>query len=349
MIFRRALMPIAALLLVVSYLPAANTILVHGPTVFTVHSGSVSGETVSFSLPKLVYGPYTLLVGHKDVTGINIELNGAPIFWSQTFDSRPLHAIVPLQRENTMRVELTGQEGASVTIMVVGNEYEYAADYENLPVAPEAVSSNALPTDVDWRDKGAVTHVKDQGQCGSAWAFSATGAMESLGFIWGKGLKDLSEQQLVDCSGSAGNHGCNGGEPTRAFEWYKSHGPASQASYPYTARDGSCKAASAVLSPIAKVVTIPKGNEEALAAAVVVQPVSVLVDASGGFQSYHGGVFNGPCGATPDHAVLIVGYTPTYWIVKNSWGTAWGMSGYIYLARGKNLCGIADFASVPKY
>lgn len=348
-IFRRALMPVAALLLFVTYLSAANTILVHGPTVFTVHSGSPTAETVSFARPQLVYGPFTLLVDHKDVTGVNLELNGGPIFGSQPFDSKPLRAVVHLNAENILKVELTGQEGGSVTVIITGNEYEYAADYENLPVASPTVSSNALPSDVDWRSKGAVTHVKDQGQCGSAWAFSATGAVEGLGAISGKGLMSLSEQQLIDCSGPVGNQGCNGGSPARAFDWYKAHGPASQSSYPYTARDGTCKNASAVLPPISRVVTIPKGDEQLLADHVAQQPVSVVVDASGGFQSYRGGVFNGPCGNVPDHPVLIVGYTPTYWIVKNSWGTSWGDHGYIFMARGRNLCGIADFASAPKY
>ena len=212
-----------------------------------------------------------------------------------------------------------------------------------------AVTGDPMVTDVDWRTKGAVTPVKNQGPCGSAWAFSATGALEGLGAISGKGLDNLSEQQLIDCSRSDGNAGCNGGTPDRAFEWDERHGPASEASYPYTARDGACKIANAVLPPIFRVVRIPQGDEQALAAAVAEQPVSVAVDASGGFQSYHGGVFQGPCGRVPNQDVLIVGFTPTYWIVKNSWGTGWGASGYIFMARGKNLCGIADFASAPKY
>ena len=321
MILRKGLFSAAAMLLFATYLPAANTVLVQGPTVFTIHRGAPTGETISFTRPALVYGPFTLLIDHKDVSGIDVELNGANIFGSSPFDSKPLHAIVPLEADNTLKVELTGQDGGSVTIMITGNEYEYAADYAILPVAPAAITSNAVPSDVDWRAKGAVTPVKNQGQCGSGWAFSAAGAMEGLGAVSGKGLQNLSEQQLIDCDRI--NEGCNGRSPVKALDWYKTHGPASQSSYPYTGRDGTCKNASAVLPTIREVITIPKGDQ-ALAERVAQQPVSVVVDASGAFQSYRSGVFNGPCGATPNQPVLIVGYTPTYWIVKNSWGTSWG-------------------------
>jgi C1A family cysteine protease len=217
-------------------------------------------------------------------------------------------------------------------------------------VAAPEVSNDALPASIDWREKGAVTPVKNQGGCDSGWAFSAAGAVEGLGAISGKGLKDLSEQQLIDCSRSAGNEGCNGGSPPQALEWYTTHAPVSESSYPYTARDGTCKSGSEALPHISRVITIKEGDEQALAAAVAQQPVSVVVDASGaGFKSYQGGVFNGPCGNTPDQPVLIVGYTSAAWIVKNSWGTNWGDHGYILMARGKNLCAVANLASAPEY
>jgi xylem cysteine proteinase len=197
----------------------------------------------------------------------------------------------------------------------------------------------SMPNDIDWRSKGAVTPVKNQGQCGSCWAFSATGAVEGWAAATGKGLKSLAEQQLVDCAGSVGNQGCNGGWPNKAIGWLASHGSCAEASYPYTARDGQCKQCSSVTKPGG----VGTGSgESALAGQLASLPVSVCVDASGGFQHYSGGVFSGPCGTQINHAILAVGYTASYWIVKNSWGTGWGSGGYIYMARGKNLCGVGS-------
>jgi len=206
---------------------------------------------------------------------------------------------------------------------------------ENLEVADAA--------DVDWRDKGAVTPVKNQGQCGSCWAFSAVGIVEGWGFITGtKGtLNNLAEQQLVDCAGSYGNQGCNGGWHDKAVDYLADGGSCLQTDYPYTGRDGSCKK---TCKPVVKPNKSVKGTTEAaLAAAIAVGPVGVAVDASGGFQSYHSGVFSGPCGTQLNHAILAVGAASSpskYWIVKNSWGTTWGNKGYIFMAQGKNLCGI---------
>jgi hypothetical protein len=161
-------------------------------------------------------------------------------------------------------------------------------------------------------------------------------------------LISLSEQQLVDCARDD-NEGCNGGSPASAFHYIIHNGGiASESSYPYTAREGACKLATSV-SRISGLHRLPVGDDEALLARVEQQPVSVVLRTGHWFEHYKGGVANHDCDQDlPSFQdVLIVGFTPTYWIVKNSYGTSWGSSGYLYLARGHNKCGIADFATVP--
>jgi len=219
---------------------------------------------------------------------------------------------------------------------------------KNVEVFSDAPASN----DIDWVSKGAVTPVKDQAQCGSCWAFSTTGSMEGAVAVKSGRLTSLSEQQLVDCAGSSGNQGCNGGLMDDAFNWIISHkGLGSEASYPYTARDGTCRDVPSV-STISGFKDVQQGSEDALMTALNMQPVSIAIEADqSSFQMYKSGVFTGPCGQQLDHGVLLVGSGTDggqdYWRVKNSWGASWGDSGFIRIIRGKNVCGLSNMASYP--
>jgi len=202
---------------------------------------------------------------------------------------------------------------------------------------------------LDWTSKGAVTGVKDQGQCGSCWAFSTTGSIESVVQLHHGHLTSLSEQQLVDCAGSYGNAGCNGGLMDNAFKYAEKNGLCTETAYPYTAKDGTCKATSCTASVDSKIASYKDvaHTEAYLGAAVDINPVSVAIEADqSGFQLYKSGVFCGTCGTALDHGVLAVGYgdegTTPYWKVKNSWGTSWGEAGYIRMCRGSDKCGIAN-------
>jgi C1A family cysteine protease len=218
----------------------------------------------------------------------------------------------------------------------------------------------SLPGMVDWVGKGAVTPVKNQGLCGSCWSFSTTGAVEGAWFLHSGELVSLSEQQLMDCSSSFGNAGCNGGMMDNAFKYIiQNGGICSEESYSYTAQNGTCTQC----TPVAKIsgyVDVQPNNETALMYAVAQQPVSVAVEADGfDWQFYSGGIVTDSCGTNLDHGVLVVGYgtdytsqPQDYWKVKNSWGVQWGEEGYIRLGRGQQFssngeCGILMNPSYP--
>ncbi|XP_027364351.1 low-temperature-induced cysteine proteinase-like [Abrus precatorius] len=217
----------------------------------------------------------------------------------------------------------------------------------------------ALPDMVDWREKGAVAPVKNQGQCGSCWAFSTVAAVEGINKIVTGDLISLSEQELVDCDRGY-NMGCNGGLMDYAFEFIIQNGGIdTEEDYPYRARDQTCDPN----RKNARVVTIdgyedvPPNDEKSLMKAVANQPVSVALEAGGrAFQLYQSGVFTGLCGTGLDHGVVVVGYGTEngtdYWLVRNSWGPEWGEDGYIRVERNvletnTGKCGIAMEPSYP--
>ena len=218
-----------------------------------------------------------------------------------------------------------------------------------------ALEFSELPSEIDWTEKGAVTDVKDQGQCGSCWAFSTTGSVEGAYFISTGKLVSLSEQQLVDCAGSYGNQGCNGGLMDYGFKYIEDKGICTEKEYGYKAVDGTCKQCTS-LTKIESFVDVTPNNEKALQQAVSLQPISVAIEADQmSFQFYSSGVLTASCGTNLDHGVLVVGYGTLngvdYWKVKNSWGSSWGQHGYILLARNikskSGQCGIAMQPSYP--
>ena len=215
-----------------------------------------------------------------------------------------------------------------------------------------------VPSSIDWRTSGVVTPVKDQGQCGSCWSFSATGAMEGAWSIATGNLVSLSEEQLVDCSKRYGNLGCNGGLMDNAFQYAIDNGMCVESDYPYTASSGSCQSTCDPEVTIADCADVPPDNQLALNEAVSFGPVSIAIEADQRiFQSYSSGVItSSTCGTDLDHGVLIVGYGTEngvdYWLVKNSWSTTWGDEGYVKIQRSDStndigICGIAAQPSFP--
>lgn len=225
-----------------------------------------------------------------------------------------------------------------------------------------------LPNTVNWVEMGAVTEIKNQGQCGSCWSFSTTGALEGAYFIKYGELLSFSEQQLVDCDNfknGGRDMGCNGGLMDNAFKWIsKNGGICTEVDYPYvsgeTMKNGVCqKSCSEVMNTDIKsyVDVIPSSDDEMMSA-LTKQPISVAIQANQrSFQLYKSGVLSDDCGTDLDHGVLLIGYgtmnNENYYIIKNSWGKSWGMDGYIYLARdtkynnGDGQCGLLLQGSYP--
>jgi len=221
-----------------------------------------------------------------------------------------------------------------------------------------------IPDRLDWRYYNTVTPIKNQGQCGSCWAFSSTGALEGMHARYTGKLVELSEQNLVDCTNNKkyNNGGCNGGWMENAWKYVNDNdGIDNEATYPYTAQDGTCSYDPAGNTATCRgYVDLPSGDEGALLeASGTIGPISIAIDATQpSFMNYRQGVYvDDNCGNDPDsldHAVLVIGYDHDaatgldYWLVKNSWDTTWGDQGFIKMARNRdNQCGVATHAAYP--
>ncbi|XP_027912008.1 senescence-specific cysteine protease SAG39-like [Vigna unguiculata] len=257
-----------------------------------------------------------------------------------------INQFADLHNEEFKALLINGQKNAHR----VGTVTETSFRYDNI---------TKVPATMDWRKRGAVTPIKNQGRCGSCWAFSTVASIESLHQITTGELVSLSEQELVDCV-EGNSEGCNGGYMEDAFEFVaKKGGLASEEYYPYKANNKTCKVKKEGhgVAEIKGYEKVAANSEKALLKAVAHQPVSVYIDAGdSAFQFYSSGIFSGKCGTHLNHAVAVVGYGKDrgggkYWIVKNSWSTEWGEKGYMRMKRDirakEGLCGIATHAAYP--
>lgn len=262
------------------------------------------------------------------------------------------------KRTITKFTGLTVDELKGVTLMESQN-----CSATHFPSEPASQGFTVFPDYFDWRQAGVVSKVKDQGNCGSCWTFSTTGAVESHWALF-KATKPplLSEQQLVDCAGDFNNFGCNGGLPSQAFQYIQANGGLeSEDSYPYKGVDQQCSFDSSKI--VASVqygsYNVTSGDEQGLQESLFTHgPVSIAFEVTDDFMDYDSGVYVGKTchqdSAHVNHAVLAVGFghdktaNLDYWIVKNSWSTTWGENGYFRIQRGVNMCGVAVCASYPQ-
>lgn len=223
-----------------------------------------------------------------------------------------------------------------------------------LPVAvPPTEHAKALPRAIDW--SFTLGPVRDQGQCGSCWAFATLGALESRLFHTRRQKIDLSEQQLVDCV--VRNFGCRGGYYSTTLQYLRQVNPCPESIYPYKGKNGVSRPCNQLhrhrvcrltRTRIQKYTVL--ASESQILQALQRGPVMISMRANALLYTYASGVFDGPCAGVPNHAVLVVGYNETeagipYWIIRNSWGTAWGDQGILWLLRGRNQCGIGRYQS----
>jgi len=292
----------------------------------------------------------------------------------KTYDAEEFTYRMSVFNDNLEKIEQHNKEGHSWTMGV--NQFADMTAYEfkafvkrgngggYVPEQMERIPKILEPatcSSIDWVDQGKVTPVKNQGQCGSCWSFSTTGAVEGRYAIKYNQLTSLSEQNLVDCDHT--DSGCNGGLMDYAFSFIEGNGGlCTEAQYPYVAtRHFSCQQSShcsTLSSPVTGYQDVLRDSTSQMESAICDGPVSIAIEADqSSFQFYNGGVLTSSCGSNLDHGVLAVGFGSTggqeYWKVKNSWGAGWGMNGYILLCRncGKNSgagqCGLLAQPSYP--
>ncbi|CAL4915019.1 unnamed protein product [Urochloa decumbens] len=275
-------------------------------------------------------------------------------------------------RRNIEHIEATNRAG-NLTYTLGENQFADLTEQEFLDLyamkaMPSSLRRDAgrkqanfsavdAPTSVDWRAKGAVTPIKNQGpSCSSCWAFVTAATIESITKIKTGKLVSLSEQELIDCDPYDG--GCNLGYFVNGYKWViENGGLTTEANYPYQARRNYCSRSKAAqrAARISDYVQVPAGESQ-LQQAVAQQPIAAAIEMGGSLQFYSGGVFSGQCGTRMNHAITVVGYGADantglkYWLVKNSWGTSWGERGYLRMRRDftrSGLCGIALDLAYP--
>ena len=270
-----------------------------------------------------------------------------------------LKRIDEVNNDSSKRYKLGINQFADLSWDEFKNMYLMKSKLEVDTTVPSVQTVELGTTQVDWRNSaGAVGAIKDQGQCGSCWAFSANAALEFVYWNQNQSSINLSEQELVDCSTAYGNYGCNGGLMTSAVDYVKDNGLGVTSDYPYRAVDQACKPHSESQQRVSSsgYSLLNSYTVEDLAVAAVNQVISIAIEVQYDFQLYTSGVFHASasCGDYKNHGVAVVGYdfdaSDPYFIVRNSWGTVWGDNGYIKIAKstGRGTCGIAsDWDVVP--
>jgi len=273
--------------------------------------------------------------------------------------------------ENMLESEKYALQNPKATFGVSPISDMSAEEYSNwnsLRVTPEALKEHSdrieervvnpvtLPTSFDWRQKGAVAPIKNQGQCGSCWSFGTVASIEGNNFVANGKLVSLSEEELVQCDTT--DMGCNGGLPSNAYKWMlkNKQGLETESDYKYTSgtgNTGTCskdeKKETVFLNTWKSIST----NEDTIASELMKYgPLAVAIVATGPVQQYTGGIISGSCGGQIDHAVTLVGFGEEngtkFWIVKNSWGESWGEKGYFRMERGVNQCLVATMVTAAE-
>eukprot|EP00040_Diaphanoeca_grandis_P013980 m.70690 g.70690 ORF g.70690 m.70690 type:complete len:438 (-) comp24260_c0_seq4:207-1520(-) len=310
--------------------------------------------TMSISLPELISFGEFIIYFNKMYTPLEKKIRR--IIYERNFNLIKKHNLDPASFPLRFGINTFSDLTPIEFHLLISRRMPPRPKVRSMGTSTRLVETNV--TAIDWRTKGAVTGVKAQGTCGACWAFATTGAVEGAYKIATGTLRSVSEQQILDCNRNSVDKGCDGGTMVEAYTYIKNNkGIDSESDYKYTgdaAEPCSATKQKRAVAQISGFANVVADNEQQLAAAVALQPVSVAIEADQAtFQHYRSGVISDNCGTQLNHAVLVVGFTPDYWILKNSWGTDWGEQGYFRIARdspvngNKGVCGIAMTPSYP--